>query len=275
MSNRDHPQKDRVAGLFDRASDTYDTVGVDFFAPLAASLVAHARLQPGESVLDLGTGRGAALKAAAYAVGPTGEVLGIDLAPGMVARTSSDVAHLSHVTVLPGDADDPPTREGGWDVALAAFVLFFLPDPVGAAERIRAVLRPGGRFALSTFDAPDERWKVVEAVVSPYWPPSDEVVQPASRSHFSSTAAVEALLAEAGFVEVETVLIEHVNVYRDVQQWLDWTWSAGARAIWERVPASDLASAQAAAVEALAALAEPDGTLRERFQVRLTRASAP
>jgi ubiquinone/menaquinone biosynthesis C-methylase UbiE len=275
MSEDDHPQKAHFSGLFHRASETYDAVGVDFFAPLAAALVARADLRPGEHVLDLGTGRGAALRAAAEAVGTTGEVHGIDLAPGMVERTGSDVAGLPQATVSLGDVDHPPAREDGWDAAVAAFVLFFLPDPVGAASRIREVLRPGGRFVLSTFDVPDPRWKAVEAAVRPFWPPSDEPAHPATKSHFSSTGAVEELLAEAGFVEPSTELIEHVNVYRDVQHWLDWTWSAGARAIWERVPDADGVAAQAAACEVVAGLADDDGLLRERFVVRLHRAVAP
>jgi ubiquinone/menaquinone biosynthesis C-methylase UbiE len=275
MTDHDHPQKAHFSGLFHRASETYDAVGVDFFAPLAAALVARADLRPGEHVLDLGTGRGAALRAAADAVGAAGEVHGIDLAPGMVQRTGADLAGLPWASVSLGDVDHPPARDGGWDAAVAAFVLFFLPDPVGGASRIRSVLRPGGRFVLSTFDEPDPRWKVVEAAVRPFWPPSDEPAHPATTSHFSSTAAVEELLAEAGFVEASTELIEHVNVYRDVQQWLDWTWSAGARAIWERVPDADVEAAQAAACEVVAGLDDDDGLLRERFVVRLHRAVAP
>jgi ubiquinone/menaquinone biosynthesis C-methylase UbiE len=275
MSGHDHPQKAHFSGLFHRASETYDAVGVDFFAPLAAALVARADLTPGEHVLDLGTGRGAALRAAARAVGAGGEVLGIDLAPGMVERTSADIAHLPQAAVSLGDVDDPPARDGGWDAAVASFVLFFLPDPVGTASRIRHVLRPAGRFVLSTFDEPDQRWKAVEAAVRPFWPPSDEPAHPATKSHFSSTEAVEELLVDAGFVSVSTELVEHVSVYRDVQQWLDWTWSAGARAIWERVPEGDLEAAQAAACEVVGGLADEDGLLRERFVVRLHRAVAP
>jgi ubiquinone/menaquinone biosynthesis C-methylase UbiE len=275
MSDHDHPQKAHFSGLFHRASETYDAVGVDFFAPLASALVARADLRPGDHVLDLGTGRGAALRAAADAVGAAGEVHGIDLAPGMVERTGADLADLPWASVSLGDVDHPPGRDGGWDAAVAAFVLFFLPDPVGAASRIREVLRPGGRFVLSTFDEPDPRWRAVEAAVRPFWPPSDEPAHPATKSHFSSTAAVEELLAEAGFVETSTELVEHVSVYRDVQQWLDWTWSAGARAIWERVPDADVEAAQAAACEVVAGLTDDDGLLRERFVVRLHRAVAP
>jgi SAM-dependent methyltransferase len=239
--------------------------------------VARADLTPGDAVLDLGCGRGAALFAAAADVGPTGLALGVDLAPGMVERTAHDAASrgLEQVRVELGDADHPPARDGGWDAAVASFVLFFLPDPVATATRVRDELRPGGRFVLSTFDVADERWKVVEAAVRPFWPPTDEPAHPATKAHFSSTAAVEELLADAGFVDVDTVLVEHTSVYRDVQQWLDWTWSAGARVIWERMADADLEAAQAAACDIAAGLAEPDGTLRERFTVRLHRAVAP
>ena len=277
MTEADHPQKAHFSGLFHRASQTYDAVGVDFFAPLAGSLVARAELATGDAVLDLGCGRGAALFAAADAVGPTGDVLGVDLAPGMVERTVADAAArgLDHVRVELGDADHPPARASGWDAVVASFVLFFLPDPVATATRVRDVLRPGGRFVLSSFDVADERWKVVESAVRPFWPPTVAPSHPATASHFSSTAAVEGLLADAGFLDVDTVLVRHTNVYRDVQQWLDWTWSAGARVIWERVRDADLEAAQAAACDVVSGLAEPDGTLREGFTVRLHRAVAP
>jgi ubiquinone/menaquinone biosynthesis C-methylase UbiE len=277
MSEHDHPQKTHFSGVFHRASETYDAVGVDFFSPLASALVDRADLLPGQSALDLGCGRGAALFEAARLVGPDGSVLGVDLAPGMVERTSADAVRrgLTQVQVRLGDADHPPARENGWDAVIASFVLFFLPDPVASSSRVRTVLRPGGRFVVSSFDAPDERWKVAEAAVRPFWPATDEPAHPASRAHFATVASTEELLTDAGFVEVDTVLLEHTNRYSDVAHWLDWTWSAGARVIWERVPVADLDAAQAAACAAVATLAEPDGTLVERFQVRLTRAVAP
>jgi len=276
----DHPQKLHFSGVFHRASQTYDSVGVDFFAPIAAQLVARADLAAGDHVLDLGTGRGAALFAAADVVGATGEVLGVDLAPGMVELTSGDAVDrgLTQVRVVLGDADRPPSRDGGWDTAICSFVLFFLPDPVATAGRVRQVLRPGGRFVVSSFDQSDERWRIVEDAVKPFWPDeptSAEPAHPATLTHFSSTANVEALLRDAGFTDVSTDLIEHENHYRDVEQWLDWTWSAGARVIWERVPHDRRDDAIAAGLEAVSSLADDDGTLVERFFVRLTRAVAP
>jgi ubiquinone/menaquinone biosynthesis C-methylase UbiE len=69
MAQPDHSQKAHFSDRFDRSAATYEAVDVDFFEPLAAALVKRAGLAPGMHVLDLGTGSGAALRAAAAAVG--------------------------------------------------------------------------------------------------------------------------------------------------------------------------------------------------------------
>src|SRR4051794_13624397 len=73
-----------VAGVFDRAADAYDQVGVELFGPVGRRLVALSGVKPGWRVLDVGCGRGAVLLPLADAVGPAGEVVGVDLAPRMV-----------------------------------------------------------------------------------------------------------------------------------------------------------------------------------------------
>src|SRR5689334_11165547 len=65
-------QRETLRSLFDAVADSYDQVGVDFFQPIAAGLVAELDPQPGERALDLGCGRGAALLPIARAVGSAG-----------------------------------------------------------------------------------------------------------------------------------------------------------------------------------------------------------
>lgn len=77
--NSDMAQRKRqVAGLFDRASGTFDQVGPRFFSYFGRRLVEIAQIPSGSRVLDVATGRGALLFPAADSVGPHGQVTGID-----------------------------------------------------------------------------------------------------------------------------------------------------------------------------------------------------
>jgi SAM-dependent methyltransferase len=106
---------DGIAGVFDRAADTYDAVGVPWFGPVAQGLVEELDVQPGEHVLDLGCGRGAALHPLALATGPEGSALGIDLAPRMVERTARDLQHLPQVEVRASGTRGPFGSDEGME----------------------------------------------------------------------------------------------------------------------------------------------------------------
>ena len=198
-----------IAGVFDRAADTYDDVGVPWFGPIAAGLVEELAVQPGERVVDIGCGRGAALRPLAEATGPTGVALGIDLAPRMVELTSADLAGLPQVEVRVGDARDPGLPLEAYDVVSSCLVLFFLPDPGTAVRTWATALVPGGRLGVTTFGPQDDRWKAVDDVFSPFLPPSMlDARTSGSRGPFGSDEGVEALLADAGVTDVRTVLRE-------------------------------------------------------------------
>lgn len=104
------------AAAFDKVAPTYDQSGVPFFTTIALGLV--DRLQPaaGDQVLDVGCGRGAATFPLATAVGPTGRVHDIDIAPTMVELTTSAARELGldHVSVAVGDAADPQLPAARW-----------------------------------------------------------------------------------------------------------------------------------------------------------------
>ena len=102
------PSLQGPAGVFDRAADTYDAVGVPWFQPIALRLVTELAVQPGERVLDIGCGRGAALFPLAEAAGPAGSVVGIDLSPRMVELTAADATALPQAWIH---------RVNRWDLA--------------------------------------------------------------------------------------------------------------------------------------------------------------
>ncbi len=108
-------------------------------------------LQPGEDVLDVGSGAGMDSLVAAQMVGPTGSVTGIDMTPEMVAKARGSVAEmgLGNVTIVESSAEHLPFDEASFDVVISNGVIDLIPDKDAVFSEITRVLRPGGRIQLA------------------------------------------------------------------------------------------------------------------------------
>ncbi len=259
------------AGVFHRVADTYDAVGVPWFGPIAAHLVAELDVRPGERVLDVGCGRGAVLTRVAEAVGPEGYALGIDLAPRMVELTARDLADLPHVEVRLGDASAPDLPPRSFDVVAASLVLFFLPDPVAALAAWRDVLVPSGRVGVSTFSGQDPRWRAIDELFFPFLPQAMLDARTSGyNGPFGSGEGVEGLLRSAGLVGVRTVSRTIEATFRDAEHYVEFSRSHGQRAMWDHVPANTLDDLHDEVVRAAGASAGPDGRITFQQDVRYT-----
>ena len=265
-----------MAGVFDRAADTYDAVGVPWFAPIARGLVEELDVRPGERVLDLGCGRGAALLPLARAAGPTGRALGLDLAPRMVELTARDARDLPHVEVRVGDASAPDVEAQAYDVVDCCLVLFFLPDPAAAVRAWVPALAPGGRVGVTTFGPQDSRWQEVDALFRPHLPPAvRDARTTGARGPFASDQGVAALLTGAGLVDVRTAHRTVEAAFDSPEQWADFSWSHGQRAMWEAVPEHARDDLRERALEVLREVERRDGGLRFTQDVRHTVGRLP
>lgn len=265
-----------IAGVFDRAADTYDAVGVEWFGPIAAGLVSELAARPGERVLDVGCGRGAALLPLAQAVGPSGQVLGIDLAPRMIAATAADVQGLPHVEVRVADASDPGLPTASYDVVSSCLVLFFLPDPGAALRAWLDLLVPGGRLGVATFGPQDERWVAIDELFTPYLPPGMlDARRSGRRGPFASDEGMQTLLQAAGYVEVRTAHLTVEARFVDAEQWHAFSWSHGQRAMWEAVPPGQREDLRRRAVALLADWGSADGSLSLTQDCRYTLGRRP
>ncbi len=112
---------------------------------------AHARLQPGDTVLDLGSGAGIDVFIAARAVGPTGHVIGVDMTPEMVARARSNASSGAYTNVefRLGEIEHLPVAAGTIDVVLSNCVINLVPDKRRVYAEIWRVLQPAARFCIS------------------------------------------------------------------------------------------------------------------------------
>jgi ubiquinone/menaquinone biosynthesis C-methylase UbiE len=121
-------------------------------------LVADARLRPGMHVLDIGSGTGYPALLAGEVVGPTGRVMGIDLAESMlaVATRKAKARNLSHVTFRTGDATALPFDASSFDAVISRFCLMFLPEIPTALKGLVRILKPGGYVATAVWSAPEK-----------------------------------------------------------------------------------------------------------------------
>jgi SAM-dependent methyltransferase len=108
-------------------------------------------LQPGEDVLDLGSGAGTDSLVAAQMVGAAGSVTGIDMTPEMIAkaRASADELATGNVEFLESEAERLPFAAASFDVVISNGVIDLIPDKDAVFAELFRVLRPGGRLQLA------------------------------------------------------------------------------------------------------------------------------
>ena len=110
-----------------------------------------AGIQPGNSVLDLGSGAGNDCFVARALVGETGYVAGIDFTEAMIDKARENARKLgySNVDFILGDIEDIPVKFGVVDVVVSNCVLNLVPDKPKAFAEIFRVLKQGGHFCIS------------------------------------------------------------------------------------------------------------------------------
>ena len=109
------------------------------------------RLEPGERVLDLGSGAGTDSLIASQMVGERGSVTGIDMTSEMLAKARAAAAEMgaSNVEFVEGEAERLPFPDESFDVVISNSVIDLIPDKDAVFAEIFRVLVPGGRMQIA------------------------------------------------------------------------------------------------------------------------------
>ena len=189
---------------YDRVADTYERVRAPVTAAVAADLVALTEAGPGARILDVGTGTGVAGEAARGAVGETGAVVGVDMAPEMlrVARRARP-----GLWVVAAEAIQLPFRDATFDAVTANFIMQEFKRFDTALFDLLRVLQPGGRLAASTWGSEEDdleaTWRsLVEATVGKEMVRSARADAVPWWERFGSPGTLKDTLHEAGLRQI-------------------------------------------------------------------------
>jgi SAM-dependent methyltransferase len=156
---------------------------------------AIAALQPGETVLDLGSGGGFDCFLAAHEVGSSGQVIGVDMTPDMLskARANASRGGFANVEFRLGEIEHLPLGDATVDVIISNCVINLSPNKPQVFRDALRVLKPGGRLAISD---------VVASVELPAAMRNDSQLIAGCMGNASLIDNLEQMLADAGFEQI-------------------------------------------------------------------------
>lgn len=172
--------------------------------PLAERVLALAAPAPGERVLDVGCGGGLTSAAFAEAVGPTGQVLGVDVSAVILDVARARYAGRANLAFELGDAATLPLT--GYDLVTSRFGVMFFPAPVDAFTNLRRALKSGGRLAFICWRSLDENPWMADCVRAAFTVlPRPEPTPPGAPGPFAFAdgARLRGILADAGFADID------------------------------------------------------------------------
>lgn len=168
-------------------------LGLGCGAPISA-----LALQPGETVLDLGSGGGIDVFLAAEQVGAQGRVIGVDMTPEMIelARKNAEKSGFTQVEFRQGRLEELPVESGTVDAVTSNCVINLVPDKSRVFREVARVLKPKGRLVLSDIVLEGELPEAIRADLLAYVGCVAGAIQ---REDYLAT------LSAAGFSDIEVL----------------------------------------------------------------------
>ena len=152
-ANMPENAQDRAAFTYNAAADFFDASPLGFWDYFGRRTIELASLPRGSRVLDVCCGTGASALPAAEAVGPTGKIIGVDLAKELLelARRKAVQQRLGNIKFEVGDMLSLRFPTESFDAVVCVFGIFFVPDMPRAVSELWSRIRPGGKLAMTTW----------------------------------------------------------------------------------------------------------------------------
>ena len=240
MGNSADEASVRARRTYNAAADAYDDPANSFWGRFGRRTIERLHLLNGAVVLDVCCGSGASALPAAEIVGPSGSVVGIDLADRLLdhARAKAWTRGMLNVEFRQGDMLALPIGADQFDAVVCVFGIFFVPDMPLALRLLWEHVRPGGKLAITTWGP-----RFFEPATSAFWDsirkerpdlykgfnPWDRICDPQSLS---------ALFAEAGIAKPDVDAESDTHSIPSAEAWWAAVLGSGYRGTLDQLDAA-------------------------------------
>jgi SAM-dependent methyltransferase len=236
----------RAASAYNAATDHFDDAPLAFWERYGRLTIERLGLAEGAAVLDVGCGTGASALPAAQQVGPTGSVIGIDVAERLleIARRKAEDRLLDNVSFHRMDMRRTHYPDASFDAVVSVFSVFFVPDMVAQVRELWRMVRPDGVLAITSwgprmFEPASTGWRESVRLLRPQlyteFNPWDRIITP---------AALRELLVTGGVQDPEVVAQDGVQPLRSAEDWWHVVLGSGYRWVVEQMDAQTVETAK-------------------------------
>ena len=219
MSGTSGPAE-KAAITYNAASDHFDNEPLSFWARHGSRTVERLSLPAGGVILDVGCGTGASAIPAAELVGPTGKVIGVDVAERLleIARRKAEARALHNVEFRFGDMRQLGFPEACFDAVVCVFAIFFAPDMAAQVRELWRTVRPGGSSpSRPGVRACRARFLAWRTAVSKLRPDLHSALNPWDR--IADAEALSRLFSESGISDEEVAAEDSAQRLRSPDDW--------------------------------------------------------
>ena len=213
--------KRSAASTFNAAADAFDSSALGFRDYFGRKTVEKLNLREGARVLDVCCGTGSSAIPAAELVGPSGFVIGIDLADRLLAlaRKKARRRALQNIAFRAADMLELDYPAESFGVVLCVFGIFFVPDMSVAVRQLWRLVRPGGKLAITTWGR-----NVLEPANGLFWRSVRELRSelPIPSNPWDSIAnpkGLRQMLRDGGAKAVEVIAENKLHPIRSPEDW--------------------------------------------------------
>lgn len=259
--------KRQIADLYNRVATDYGQIGPRFFEHFGRRLVQLTGVTPGARVLDIGSGRGASLMAAAEVAQSNSLIVGTDIAYQMARETWNECQrrNLANVWLLQVDGDYLAFCSNSFNFVLCGFAIFLFPEPDHTLQEWYRILIPGGRVGICVASRGDDRWQWYEQLLIQYQHRHQFALSPGG-SDLRRPGAIKELMEVTGLSKVEFVEESYEFTYADAEEWWQTKWTHGARFPLEQMSKEVMTQFRSEVFDQLLH-AEAEDRLSERWQL--------